>query len=103
MKKSAVKFVDEVPPKARRQYPWREIADSLRARPGDWAVVAENLPSSVVWAINAGRIKHVHPERGFRAKARETRRAGSERVTGKLYMVYESELDEVAKRNGGRA
>jgi hypothetical protein len=100
MKKAKVKFVDDVPAPQRRQYPWRDIADTLRGRPGEWAEVLKDLPSSVVWAVNAGRIKPVAPERGFEAKARETSRpADGPRKTGLLLMRYVPEQDEVAKRN----
>lgn len=103
--KTKVRFVEEVPTQARRSYPWREIAEQLRARPEDWALVLEDLPSSVVWAVNQGRVLPVHPDRGFRTKARKTKRKSDERPawTGELYMAYDPSLDVVAKRNGGRA
>lgn len=99
-----VKFGTEPEP-ARRDYRWRDIAEALKKRPGEWALVHKNLPASTPWAINAGRVKPVHPDRGFRTRTVGNRKVGvnETRMTEELHMVYQPELDlTLAKRNGAK-
>jgi hypothetical protein len=99
-----IKFGEEPPP-ARRDYRWRDIAEALRKRPGEWALVHTDLPASTPWSINKGRVKPVHPDRGFRTRTVGNRRVGENqtRMTAELHMVYQPELDlSLAKRNGDK-
>lgn len=101
-KKVTVKFGE---PPERRKYHWKEIADRLRKRPGEWALVQEELPSSVPWAINAGRVSAVSPTLGFETMTSGNRPVGEKgkRVCAELWMRYVPEKDESrAKQNGAR-
>lgn len=96
VKSGKVEFKDPAPFQ-RRQYPWRDIAEQLRAKPGQWALVLTDIPLSVVWARNAGRVKTVSPSRGFEATARKTDKKRG--VAGEVYMRYVPEQDET-RSNG---
>lgn len=91
-------------PPAREDYHWSEIAEALRAKPGTWMLVHENIPANVVWTVNRGGVAAVHPDLGFRTStAKNTRPETGPRMAGEVYMVYEPELDESrAKQNGGK-
>lgn len=99
-----LEFTDP-PPAAKRDYRWAEVADALRERPGEWAVVHRDVPASVPWSVNAGKVSAVHPDRGFRTRAAGTHDTGDggRRITSELFMVYDPELDlSRAKKNGAR-
>lgn len=107
-KRPAHKVRFGTPPAQRRDYHWAEVAEQLRAQPRDWAMVHRDLPSSVVWTINRGKVAPVAPHLGF-----ETRTVGNKpdehgkRWCAELWMVYQPENDTTldkgkAKRNGAR-
>jgi hypothetical protein len=106
-KRPAHKVQFGTPPPQRRDYHWTEVAEQLRAQPGVWAKVHADLPSSVVWTINRGRVAPVAPHRGF-----ETRTVGNrpdekgKRWCAELWMVYlpenDTTLEKKAKRNGAK-
>lgn len=97
-----VEFTD--PPPGRREYHWPDIAEQLRSRPGEWALVHRDLPSSTPYAINAGRVSTVHPDLGFRTRGTAGYEAeDGTRMTGELYMVYDPDLDlSRADENGAK-
>lgn len=83
------------PPPTRRDYQWEAVAEGLRKRPGEWAVVHQDLPSSVVWAVNAGRVSPVHPSKGFRTRTEgNTQPESGPRMCATLWMVYDAALDQ---------
>lgn len=53
----SVKFVDELPGSDRgpNSTKWSKIADELRANPGQWAVVAEDVHPSLAQYLRSGR------------------------------------------------
>lgn len=90
-------------PPERRDYHWAEVAERLRARPGEWALVHERLPASVAWSVNAGRVGPVHKDRGFRTRTvGNTQGAGVVRTIRELWMVYDPALDTTIKKNGAK-
>lgn len=97
-----VKFTS--PPPKRRNYHWAEVAEQLRQRPREWALVHTDLPSSTPWAVNAGRVSAVHPSLGFRTQSADGYEGvDGVRMTGSLYMMYDPDLDESrAKKNGAK-
>lgn len=99
-----VKF-GEAPPEGRRRYPWEEIAEQLRKRPDEWAVVLEDIPAATAYKAKAGGVSAVHPSRGFEFTTEgNTRPESGTRMVAKLHMRYRPELDtRRAETNGERA
>lgn len=65
---------------------WQDIADTLRARPGEWAVVDEAAVSSTnANNINSGRVVSFRPVGAYEA----TSRKGISEETGKtVHVIY---------------
>lgn len=107
-KAPAPKLVFKDPPPEKRDYQWEAVAEQLRERPGEWALVHRDLPASVPWAVNAGRISHVHPDRGFQARSaggydHETAGRKPTRYAAEMFLIYRPENDtSKAKKNGGK-
>lgn len=53
---------------------WASIADALRERPGEWALVAENAPASTAANIRRGTYVGLGPAGSFEAVSRNTKR-----------------------------
>ena len=47
----ALEFVENVPGRTR----WQEVVDELAARPGEWAIVARDVPASLAGYL---RLRH---------------------------------------------
>lgn len=92
------------PPEPRRDYHWDEVAEQLRSRPGEWAVVHEDLPSSVQWSVSRGRVAAVAPALGFQSRtAGNVRDESGKQWCAELWMMYDPSLDQSrAKQNGGK-
>lgn len=96
------------PPPQRRDYHWAEVAEQLRAQPGEWAKVHENLPSSVVWTINRGKVAAVAPHLGFETRTADNKADETgKRWCAELWMVYDPAKDTTrgkskAKQNGAK-
>lgn len=90
------------PPPQRRDYHWAEVAEQLRQNPGEWAVVHRDLPASVCWTVNAGKVRAVHPSLGFQTRTTGNHADGPGiRWVRELWMVYDPTLDtSKAKKNG---
>lgn len=50
---------------------WAEVANALRARPGQWALVASGASSSLATQIRSGRRVAFRPARSFEATSRK--------------------------------
>ena len=97
--------VDEVAfvaPPTRVRYDWEKIADRLRRKPGEWALIFTQDRTSVVVAIRAGSVAPVHPALGFETTTRENRR--NQPRTCDLYMRFNPDsvdpLHEALRRKG---
>ncbi len=95
-----VKFGDP-PPSAQGNhlYDWSAIADQLRARPEQWALVFTDDKNSLVTAIRIDGIAALRKSKGFQVRTRNNKRPINEK-TGKplprtcdLWMRYVPELD----------
>lgn len=82
---AAIKF--GTPPPAREvRYDWPAIADKLRARPEEWALIFTGDRTTLVTALRAGSIRALRPRAGF-----EVRTANNTRGTPRtcdLWMRY---------------
>ena len=64
------------PPPKRQSYDWSRIADDLRKRPMEWALIYKQDRTSLVNALRQGAITPLHPELGFEIRtANNTREA----------------------------
>jgi hypothetical protein len=76
----------ETPPASlrnRTRRNWQEVADSLKANPGNWAVVAEDVSASTGTHIRHGRLTAFAPEGAFEARvsgARDSKTGRAEKV-----------------------
>jgi hypothetical protein len=81
------RWVDEMPIQSRRspneRYNWYEIADDLRADPGRWALVAENVPRSHASQIRAGQKKAFQPPEDWLVQTK-----GPRGTRGDIYMAF---------------
>lgn len=76
----------EAPPEAllnRQRRDWQNVADELRARPGQWAVVAEGVSASTGTHIRHGRLTAFAPAGSFEARV-----SGARSDEGKASKVY---------------
>lgn len=64
---------------------WSDIADMLRGRPNEWAMVAEDVNPSVVTHIRRGRLKAFEPEGMFDASGQGRNERG---YTKELYVRF---------------
>lgn len=109
-KKKAAPVVEfKAPPPEKRDYQWDEIAKQVKRRPGTPALVHRDLPSSVPWAANAGRISTISPARGFRARAiggydRKCEDGKVRRYVREMWLTYSAEDDTTrkTKQNGAK-
>lgn len=68
------------------RHDWLEVARQLKERPGEWAVVAEDIQRTYVTAVKKGRIRAFQPAGTFEAISRGS---GTEvGRAGKLYVRY---------------
>lgn len=58
------------PPDGRSSMDWEPIAEALRGRPGEWALVRTKSGASQAGAINNGRVAALRPIGAFRAISR---------------------------------
>lgn len=89
-KRSQVEW-EEPPPARVKRYDWGEIAEQLRARPGEWAKVFENDKTSLVTAIRLNNIKPLRSTKGFETRTTDNTRTSPRYCT--LYMRYVPEND----------
>lgn len=74
------------PPPKRQSYDWRRIADDLRARPMEWALIFKHDRTSLVNALRQGAIVALHPQLGFEIRTANNTRNGQR--TCDLYLRY---------------
>ena len=75
---------EEPPPeKYRTRRDWTSIADSLRAKPNEWAVVAEDVSASTGTHIRYGRLRAFAPAGAF-----ESRVSGARSSDGRADKIY---------------
>lgn len=67
------------------RYHWAEIAEQLKSKPGEWAMVGENLPLGSGTYINMGRIRAFQPSGSFEATTRGRTEDGKAK---KVYARY---------------
>jgi hypothetical protein len=82
----------EEPPARPPQYDWAAIAESLKARPNQWAKIWDKDRSSVVVAVRQGSILAVHPSLGF--ETRTTNNTLDTPRTCTLYMRWNPDAVE---------
>lgn len=75
------------PPAHRARYDWNQIAAELRAKPGEWALLAKGERASIAVALRTGSIKTLHPTLGFHVTTRHNRHAGKSR-TCDIYLCW---------------
>lgn len=75
----------EEPPASqyRTRRDWNSIADSLRAKPNEWAVVAEDVSASTGTHIRYGRLRAFAPAGAF-----ESRVSGARTSDGRADKIY---------------
>lgn len=67
-----LKWEEPSPSRTTNRSKWREIADQLRERPGEWALVAEGFKYSVYATyINKGRLAPFEPSGSFEGTSRK--------------------------------
>lgn len=71
--------VEWTPPPASVKYDWNSIAEQLRKRPMDYALIFRQGPVAVVNALRQGNIAALHPDLGF-----EVRTANNQREAPRL-------------------
>jgi hypothetical protein len=74
---------------------WHDIADMLRGRPNEWALVAEDVNPSVVTHIRRGRLKAFEPEGMFDASGQGRNERG---YTKELYVRFIGKTVAVSKK-----
>ena len=67
-----IRWEDPPPSKRTGAYPGKyvRIADALRQRPGEWAVVSEDSQGNLAYYIKHGKLKGFSPPRSFEAVSR---------------------------------
>lgn len=60
----------EKPPKGGRGRKWQKVADDLKSRPGEWALVAESASRTLAGNISNGLIVAFRPPRTFEGVGR---------------------------------
>jgi hypothetical protein len=72
IKVEIIRWEDPPPSNTRKEPPGKyvHIADALRQRPGEWAVVSENANSNMAYSIKNGTLKGFDPPRSFEAVSR---------------------------------
>ena len=79
----------EPPPKQRTRKgssKWRDFADALRARPGQWALMSDDMAVSVITTVNRGGSPAFRPSGSFEATSR--RRADHGHGRGSVWVRY---------------
>lgn len=84
---SDIKWED--PPPGRFRYDWTAIAQKLRERPGEWALIFERDRASLVTAIRINGIAAVAPAQGFECRTSNNTRDSVRTCT--LHMRYNPE------------
>jgi len=77
-----IKF-EEPQPNPRKRHDWESIAAQLKARPNEWAVIAEDCYSGVAGNIKSGKYKAFRPVGRW-----ETTSRGVDVETGKAEKIY---------------
>jgi hypothetical protein len=90
-KGAAVKF-GTPPPQRKSPYDWDSIAEQLRKKPGEWALIFEGDKTSLVTAIRIDGIRALRPRKGFETRTTNNTK-GSPR-TCDLWMRYNPEKDK---------
>lgn len=84
---------ERAPKGARRSRKWEKVAEDLRARPGEWALVDPSSRRSVTTQIKQGLLKSFAPAGSFDATTRGG--DGSSRsVRVQLYARYVGEVSD---------
>lgn len=81
-----------VNPPEKKVYDWVAIAETLRSRPNEWALIFEHDRASLVSAIRNGGIVALTGDKGFQIKTRRNDRTGDVRMCD-LYLRYVPEND----------
>lgn len=92
---AAVQFDRNMPRRNNQRYDWAQIARELRAKPGEWGVVAEVIKMSTVTALRQGSIRVLAPELGFEIETRNNVREPIR--TCQLWMRYNPDKDDQVK------
>jgi len=86
-----VKFTPP-PPEREKRYDWDRIADVLRSRPGEWALIFEQDKASIASTIAQNDIRALRSDRGFEVRTSNNKRTSPR--TCDLYMRYVPEKDK---------
>lgn len=90
------------PPAFRRgsAHPWEEIAEALRARPNEWALVLRGIHSSYSSQINHGKLSAFKPAGTFEARSVGTAAKDENgKPTHDLYVRYIGTADDETESN----
>jgi len=79
-----------------RKYDWEGIASALRSMPGEWAVVARDVPRTHAAMIRSGRYRAFRPPDHY-----EVTTVGPAGNRADLYMVYIGAPGAKLKANEG--
>jgi hypothetical protein len=84
----------EAPPPsaARRGSKWDPIAKALKQRPGQWACIGRDIPTTIVTTIRNGGLRCFQPKGSFEAATRNH----SSRWQADVYVRYVGENQEHA-------
>lgn len=94
-KKSGIK-PGSLPPSGRNgnhPYDWRQVAEDLRAAPGEWHLVFENDRHTLAHAISQNGIVALRSSKGFETSTRNNVRHEDGSRTCDLWMRYVPEQD----------
>ena len=64
---------EEPPPRPPRKQPgskWDPIAKALKSRPGQWACIGRDIPTSIIPVINDAKLKCFQPAGAFESVSR---------------------------------
>jgi hypothetical protein len=92
------KMIWEAPPaslQTRNRHNWQEIADLLKSKPGQWAVVAEDVSASTGTHIRHGRLTAFVPAGAFEARVAGARDTDAGRAN-KVYARFVGEDQQFA-------
>lgn len=87
-------FTDPPPPKRfGTAHPWEEIAATLKANPGKWALCLRGVHSSYTSQINRGKLAAFQPPGAFEARSVSTLPSENGRKSNDLYIRYVGETE----------
>jgi hypothetical protein len=94
-KRSGIK-VAEPPPRRTHNYDWDQIADELRAEPGQWHLIFEGGKHSLVTAIRIDGIRALRKDKGFEVRTTNNirpKQGSPDKRTCDLYLRYNPAAD----------